>query len=260
MKNIKLIIAYEGTKYCGWQTQKNGIGIQEVISDAIQKLTNEKVCLNASGRTDAGVHAMGQVANFTSNATIPPERFALALNSFLPEDISVISSEEVANDFHARYSARGKTYRYYIWNCSRKSAIVANITCYIPQMLDVSKMVEAAELFIGEHDFASYMAQGSSVKTTVREIFDATVTEVQNPFDLSDGKMICFEITGSGFLYNMVRIISGTLVEVGQGKRSKEQIVHSLEKGERTLAGQTLPPEGLFLCKVNYEKRGIENV
>jgi len=252
MRNIKLVIEYDGTNYCGWQTQPNGIAIQEVLEQVIEKVTQQKVSLNGSGRTDSGVHAIGQVASFTTNSSIPSEIFSLAINAFLPNDISVVRSEEVALDFHARFSAKGKTYRYYIWNDKRRSGILSNLTCHIPVALDVDKMHQAAQCFVGQHDFSAFMAQGSSIKTTVREIYSAKVFQVTNPFGDEIGKMICIELTGSGFLYNMVRIIAGTLMEVALCKRSEVQVIEALSKGERTMAGQTMPPEGLFLYEVIY--------
>ncbi|MEI6602782.1 MAG: tRNA pseudouridine(38-40) synthase TruA [Clostridia bacterium] len=253
MRNIKLTIEYKGSNYCGWQKQKNGLSIQQAIVTAIAQATGESVALNGSGRTDSGVHAIAQVANFHTASPIPPERFSFAINAYLPEDISIVSSEEVPEAFHARFNAKGKVYRYYIWNAFRRNAIIPEFAYFAPNPLDLSAMQKAAQIFVGKHDFAAFMAVGSKVKSTTREIYKAEVSEVECPFGAEDGSLICIELTGSGFLYNMVRIIAGTLMEVGLGKRSERQIADALEKGERGLAGQTLPPEGLFLYKVLYE-------
>jgi len=252
MRNIKLVIEYKGSNYCGWQVQKNGTSIQSVIVKAIEKATGENVALSASGRTDAGVHALGQVANFKTASNIPSERFAIAINSFLPEDISIVESVEIDADFHARKNAKGKIYRYYIWNSPRKLSVLSGAATRIPGELDVAEMSKAVKLFEGVHDFAAFKAQGGSTKTSVREIFGASVTEVAVPFEIEGGRLVCIELCGSGFLYNMVRIISGTLVELGQGKRSETDILEALHSGERELAGKTLPPDGLYLYKVLY--------
>jgi len=254
MKNIKLLIEYNGTNYCGWQKQKNGLSIQEVISSAIFTVTGEKVALNGSGRTDSGVHAVGQVASFKTKSSIPPERFYFAINSVLPADISIVSSEEVPQDFHARFSVASKTYRYYIWCSERRNAIIPEFAHFVPNQLDLNLLNEAAKLFLGTHDFRGFMASGSKVESTVREVFNANVFEVDPPFATSAGKMLCFEITGSGFLYNMVRIIAGTLMEVGLGRRTLQEVSVAIESGSRKLAGQTLPANGLFLYKVFYNE------
>jgi len=252
MKNIKLTIEYVGQNYCGWQKQKNGLSIQEVITSAIFSVTGEKVALSGSGRTDSGVHAAGQVANFQTTSTIPPDRFSLALNAILPQDISIVSSEEVREDFHSRYSAVGKTYRYYIWNAPTRSAIFANNSYFVDNPLDINVMNISAQSFVGIHDFKAFMASGSKVKSTEREILSAKVFPVRETFSGSEGNLICIEVTGTGFLYNMVRIISGTLMEVGLGKYPLEKVKAALEIGDRKLAGQTLPACGLFLYKVFY--------
>ena len=207
MTNIKLTIQYDGTNYCGWQRQKNGISIQEKVEDAIYLVTGEKVKLIASGRTDRGVHAQGQVANFITSSKIPPDRFKYALNSKLPQDISIVKSELVPENFHARYDAKGKVYRYVIFNGEIRNPLYNRYAYHVPVKLDFDLMDKAKDYFLGRHDFRAFMAQGSSVKSTIRTIKDINLDKRE--------ELIFFTIEGDGFLYNMVRIIVGTLVEVG---------------------------------------------
>lgn len=244
MKNIKLIIEYDGTNYHGWQSQNNSLAVQDIIASAINKLTGEKVIVNGSSRTDAGVHSYGLAANFLTDSPIPPDRFCYALNTVLPSDVVAVKSEEVSSDFHARFSSKGKKYRYLIYNSEFPSAILRNRAYHVSKALDADKMQEAAEKFIGTHDFTTFMAAGSTVKSPVRTIYSATVTKKDN--------IICFEVEGSGFLYNMVRIMAGTLVEVGYGKIKVEQINDIILSKNRKLAGKTAPPHGLYLLEVYY--------
>ncbi|OPJ54861.1 tRNA pseudouridine(38-40) synthase TruA [Alkalithermobacter paradoxus] len=243
MRNIKLTIEYEGTNYAGWQRQKNGISIQEVIENAILKVTGEIVNLTSSGRTDSGVHALGQVANFTTSSAIPAEKFAGAINSKLPEDICIISSQEVCMDFHSRYSAKKKVYRYVILNSRYKRPIYRNFSYNINYDLDMGKVKDQAKQLIGTHDFVGFMSSGSSVKTTVRTIYDISIKEEED--------LIIIEVEGNGFLYNMVRIIAGTLIDIGRG-RIKEDLKTIIESKDRNRAGHTAPAKGLFLKKVYY--------
>ena len=224
MRNLKITLQYNGKEYCGWQKQPNALGIQGTVEKAIYEITKEEVKVTASGRTDAGVHALGQVANFKTESKIPADRLPDALNAKLPKDISVISCEEVDIDFHARYNACGKTYRYLIYNKPYRSRL-------------------EAKSLIGTHDFGGFMSSGSSVKDTVRTIYDVDIQE-------NDG-MISIEVSGNGFLYNMVRIIVGTLVDIGRGriKHNMEEIINSKS---RSMCGHTAPAHGLFLKKVNY--------
>ena len=246
MRNIKLIIEYDGKEFNGWQKQPNKLNIQGTIEQAIKLVTGEEVDLTASGRTDAGVHAFGQVANFKTNANIPIEKVAIALNSNLKKSIRIISAEEVDERFHSRLSCKRKTYRYVINNSEFSSAIYRNLETHIPQKLNVEKMKEAAKYFEGEHDFKAFKASGTSSKSSVRTIYRAEVIDAPN-------NRIYIELTGSGFLYNMVRIISGTLVDVGTEKIKPEDIKNIIESKDRTLAGKTLPPNGLFLVDVKYD-------
>lgn len=246
MRNIKLIIEYDGKEFNGWQKQPNKLNIQGTIEQAIKNITGEEVDLTASGRTDAGVHAFGQVANFKTNSNIPIEKFPVALNSNLKRSIRIISAEEVDERFHSRLTCKKKTYRYVINNSEFSSAIYRNLETHIPQKLDIEKMKEAVKYFEGEHDFKSFKSSGTSSKSSVRTIYKAVVYEGLN-------NRIYIELTGNGFLYNMVRIISGTLVEVGLGKINPEDIDKIIKAKDRSLAGKTLPPQGLYLLNVEYE-------
>ena len=245
MRNIKLVIEYDGKDFNGWQKQPNKLNIQGEIERAIMEITKEDcVELNASGRTDAGVHALGQVANFKTNSSIPVEKFPIAINSKVKKSIVVKSAEEVDERFHSRYNCKRKTYRYVINNSEYGSAIYRNHEYHVPIKLDVKAMKKAIKFFEGEHDFKGFKASGTSSKNSVRKIFKTNI-EVHD-------ERIYIELTGSGFLYNMVRIISGTLVDVGLGKISADDIPEIILSGDRQMAGKTLPPQGLYLLKVEY--------
>ncbi|WP_434793809.1 tRNA pseudouridine synthase A [Terrisporobacter petrolearius] len=243
MRNLKLTIQYDGTKYCGWQKQPNSSGIQGTIEYAIYEITKEKVNIIGSGRTDAGVHALGQVANLKTNSNIPAARIPDALNAKLPKDISIIDCQEVSDDFHSRYSATGKIYRYLIYNKPYRSPLYKDISYHVRYDLDIEKMRVEAQSLLGTHEFKGFMSSGSSVKDTVRTIHNISIEE--------SGDLIVLEMEGNGFLYNMVRIIVGTLVDIGRGRIDKplEEIIASQDRGE---AGHTAPAHGLFLKKVHY--------
>ena len=244
MRNIKLVIEYDGKDFNGWQKQPTKLNIQGEIERAIKDITGEDVELNASGRTDAGVHSLGQVANFKTNSNIPVEKIPIALNTKLKRSIRILSAEEVDENFHSRYNCKKKTYRYVINNSENGTAIYRNLEYNFPQKLDVEKMQEAAKNFIGEHDFKGFKASGTSSKSSVRTIYEAEVHK--------ENEKVIIELTGNGFLYNMVRIISGTLIEVGIGKIVPKEIPEIIKSGERERAGKTLPPQGLYLIKVEY--------
>lgn len=244
LNNIKLTLEYDGTNYYGWQKQKELKTIQGEIEEAIELVTKEYCEVTGSSRTDAGVHAKGFVANFKTNSKVPPAKFREALNVKLPEDIVIIKSEQVEDDFHARYCAKGKTYEYYILNSEVPSALMRNQMYHYKYDLDIDAMKIAAKQFIGTHDFAAFKTQGSSVKGTVRTIFDVKVEKEE--------KVIKISVSGDGFLYNMVRIIAGTLVDVGLEKIEPEDIPNIILSGKRELAGKTLQPNGLFLLNVEY--------
>ena len=246
MKNIKLIIEYDGKEFNGWQKQPNKLNIQGTIEQAIKRITGEEVESNASGRTDAGVHSLGQVANFKTEYELPIEKWPLALNANLKKSIVIKSAEEVDEKFHSRLSCKKKTYRYVINNSKYGTAIYRNLETHIPQKLDVEKMKEAVKFFEGEHDFKAFKASGTSAKSSIRTIYKALVTEQQD-------ERIYIELTGNGFLYNMVRIISGTLVDVGLSKIKPEEIPSIIESKQRERAGKTLPPQGLYLLNVEYK-------
>ena len=215
MRNIKLTIEYDGKDFNGWQKQPNKPNIQGTIEYAIKQITGEDIELNASGRTDAGVHALGQVANFKTNSNLEIDKFPIAINSKIKKTIRILKAEEVDEYFHSRLSCKQKTYRYIINNSTFSSALYRNFETHIPQKLNIIKMKEAVKYFEGEHDFSSFKASGTSSKNSVRTIYKAEVIE--------DGEKIKIELTGNGFLYNMVRIIAGTLVDVGLRKNKRRR-------------------------------------
>ena len=246
MRNIKLTIEYDGKDFNGWQKQPNKLNIQGTIEKAIEEITGEKIDLIASGRTDSGVHSLGQVANFKTNSNIPIEKIPIAINSKLKKSILIKSAEEVDEKFHSRLTCKKKTYRYVINNSKYGTAIYRNLETHIPIKLDIDKMKKAIKYFEGEHDFKAFKASGTSSKSSIRTIYKAEIIEKEN-------EKIWIELTGNGFLYNMVRIIAGTLVDVGLGKIQPETIPNILESRKRENAGKTLPPQGLYLVRVNYE-------
>ena len=245
MRNIKLTIEYDGKEFNGWQKQPSKLNIQGTIEQAIKTITGEDVDLQASGRTDAGVHALGQVANFKTNSNIPIEKMSIAINCNLKKSIRIVKAEEVEERFHSRLSCKRKTYRYIINNSEIPSAIYRNLETHIPYKLDIEKMKQAVKYFEGEYDFKAFKASGTSSKSSIRTIYKAEVLKMPN-------NRIYIELTGNGFLYNMVRIIAGTLVDVGTGKIKPEDIEKIIESKDRTNAGKTLPPQGLYLVCVNY--------
>ena len=245
MRNIKLTIEYDGKDFNGWQKQPSKLNIQGTIEQAIKTITGEEVDLQASGRTDAGVHALGQVANFKTNSNIPIEKMSIAINCNLKKSIRIVKAEEVEERFHSRLSCKRKTYRYIINNSEIPSAIYRNLETHIPYKLDIEKMKQAVKQFEGEHDFKAFKASGTSSKSSVRTIYKAEVIKMPN-------NRIYIELTGNGFLYNMVRIIAGTLVDVGTEKIKPEDIEKIIDSKDRTNAGKTLPPQGLYLVCVNY--------
>ncbi|MBU5455747.1 tRNA pseudouridine(38-40) synthase TruA [Caproiciproducens sp. MSJ-32] len=244
MRNIKLTIEYDGTNYLGWQKQKNGETIQGKLEEAISLLTKEEVELIGSSRTDRGVHAKAFVANFKTKSTIPADKFREAINHKLPEDIVIIKSEEVDINFHSRYDAKGKTYSYSIINREIYPAIGRNYLYHVKKQLDISSMKEACKYFVGTYDFSAFKSSGSSVKTSVRTIKDLHIEE--------EDRIIKIYVTGDGFLYNMVRIIVGTLLMVGNNKIKPEEITNIIESKDRQKAGICVPARGLTLEKVYY--------
>ncbi len=245
MRNIKLVIEYDGKDFGGWQKQPGKLNIQGEIERTIENITKEKVDLIASGRTDAGVHALGQVANFKTNSNIDIEKVAIAINSGLKRTIRIKNAEEVDENFHSRFNCKKKTYRYIIDNSKYGSAIYRNLSYHMPIKLNFEEMEKAIKYFEGEHDFKAFKSSGTSSKSSVRTIYKAEIKK--------ENENIIIELTGNGFLYNMVRIISGTLVDVGLGKIKENEIKKIIEEKDRKKAGKTLPPQGLFLVKVDYD-------
>ena len=245
MRNIKITIEYDGKDFNGWQKQPNKLNIQGEIERAIEIVTGEKVDLIGSGRTDAGVNALNQIANFKIENNIPIEKIPYALNSQLKKSIRIKNAEEVDERFHSRYHCKKKTYQYTINNSKQGTAIYRYMQYHYQYKLDENKMNEAVKYLIGEHDFKSFKASGGSGKTTVRIIYDASVKR--------DGDLIFITLTGNGFLYNMIRIIAGTLVEIGEGKYEPSKMKEILEAKDRSLAGKTLPANGLCLMNVMYD-------
>lgn len=246
IKNIKIIIEYDGTNYRGWQRQKNFPSIQEEIEKAIRKVTGEKTVLCGSGRTDAKVHAVGHVANFYTKSKIPSKKFTQVLNTELPEDIRVINSEEVPEDFHSRFSASHKRYIYKIYNENPERPLLRNYTCHIKRPLDIQSMEKASKYFIGTYDFKSFRGRKTSIKSSIRTIYSIDIEK-------KDDNIINVTIEGKSFLKNMVRIIAGTLIEVGLGKREIDQIPEIIAKQDRKYAGLTAPAQGLYLERVYYK-------
>lgn len=279
MKNILLTFEYDGTRFCGWQRQPNVRTVQGVLEETLTRLCREPITLDGVSRTDARVHALASRATFQTSSAIPAERVALALNRALRGrspgdsangDIRILSAVEMPEGFHARYDAKGKTYRYMIRNAADMPVFLRNYRYLVENSLDVSRMRAAADHIVGTHDFACFQATGSNPRlTTVRTVKSLTVSEIPvygDPAWDSIGeasgevsspasfppKDVVIEITGDGFLYNMVRIIAGTLVECGMGKRSADSLVWTIDSLDRSKAGHTAPPQGLYLAKVYY--------
>ena len=245
MRRIHLIVEYDGTAYAGWQRQANAMTVQEKLERAILKLTGEELCVSGASRTDAGVHALGQSAHFDTESRIPADKFSFALNTMLPPDIRVTRSEEVPPEFHARFSTKGKRYRYLFHAAPHAGALTRNTHAHVIYPLDVERMQAEAQDLVGTHDFAAFAASGSVVKDTVRTIDRAEVT--------SEGSEIRLIVEGSGFLYNMVRIIAGTLIGVGSGKLEPGAFRRAIASGDRLDLGITAPAHGLTLMEVFYD-------
>jgi len=248
MINIKLTIEYEGTKYHGWQRQKSLLSIQGILEEKISQITQEKISLNGSGRTDAGVHALGQVANFKTNSSIPLMELTFVLNRMLPLDIRIKKAERVDNNFHARYSAVSKIYHYYVLNSNQNnnyiSIFLRNYVYCIYENIDLGEMKKASNYLQGEHDFTSFACSGSRIRNWKRKIKNISI--------IKKGNIFCFHLEADAFLYKMVRTIVGTLLEVGKGKIDYLEMKKILEAKNRKIAGRTVPAKGLFLMKVKY--------
>lgn len=244
MKRVKLIIAYDGTNYCGWQVQINGITVEEIINKKLTELLGEEIAVIGASRTDSGVHALGNVAVFDTETKIPAEKISFALNQRLPEDIRIQQSEEVPLDFHPRFCDSVKTYEYKILNRRFDIPTMRLYTHFVYLPLDVEKMRKAAEYIVGEHDFASFCSSGSQVESTVRTVLSLDVNKTDD--------VISIKISGNGFLYNMVRIIVGTLMKVGLGVYPPEYVKEILEAKDRQKAGPKAPACGLTLVDIKY--------
>ncbi|MCE7700000.1 MAG: tRNA pseudouridine(38-40) synthase TruA [Methanobacterium paludis] len=244
MRNIKLLIEYDGTNYAGWQMQKNALSIQEVLEKAIGSLVGHGVKLIGASRTDAGVHARGMVANFLTDSGIPDKNFSPAINVRLPDDIRILNAKDVSLEFHSRYCSTGKRYSYKIFNRRISSPLYRNYTAHVLTPLDAEKMKAAAGFIIGTHDFSCFRSSGSSVKTSVRTVKSLEIERL--------GDILNIEISADGFLYNMVRIIAGTLIDAGVGKIEPAQLTDIIESRQRDRAGKTAPASGLCLEEVYY--------
>lgn len=239
-----MVVSYDGTHYNGFQTQPSGNTIQDVIEAGIKSLTGEDLRINGSGRTDAGVHAKGQVFNFLTESRIPVDRWALALNTRLPEDIVALRADEVSHDFHARFSAKKKTYRYSIDTNKFPDLFTRHHRFHHHAPLNVSAMREGLAALVGEHDFTSFASTQSTQLSHVRTIYEASIEESEGGLDIF--------VTGNGFLYNMVRIIAGTAIWIGEGKLEASDVSGIIQAKDRTKAGPTAMPHGLMLWHVEY--------
>lgn len=245
MKNIALRLRYDGSRYHGWQVQKNAVTVAQTMEEALAKVCGERVKLTGCGRTDAGVHALRYCANFHSDCTVPVDRLPLAVNSRLPDDIAVVDAVEVPDDFNAIGSCVKKEYVYKILNSRIPDPFLADRVCFYPQRLDISLMQAAARAFEGTHDFKAVRSEGTQTKTTVRTVYWCRAEK--------DGDLITVSICANGFLYNMCRAMVGTMVYASYGKLIPEEIPALLEKRDRRLTGPTMPPQGLYLNRVWYD-------
>lgn len=244
MKRVLLKIGYDGTAYHGWQVQPNGVTVQSTLQDAFLKMLGERVAVTGCSRTDAGVHAKEFCCHIDCDDKLPETAFVRGLSAFLPSDIAVLSAKEVAPDFHARYAAKGKTYKYRILNSNIKDPFLSRYTWQIERKLDVDKMNEFCQKIVGTHNFYAFSSSGRTVKDTIRTVSECFVEK--------NGDIVSLSITANGFLYNMVRIIVGTAVEVSDGRINPESVEEIFSSKDRDKAGITAPPQGLFLEKIYY--------
>ena len=244
MRRIQLIIEYDGTNYAGWQRQSNALAVQQVVEEALSRLTDEHVVLHGASRTDAGVHALGQCAHFDTDSRIPGEKFSYAVNTMLPPDIRIRYSQDAPQGFHARFSARGKRYRYLFYDAPHAGALNRLTHAHSIYPLNDERMHREALALLGTHDYSAFAASGSVVRDTVRTIWRADVTR--------DGNDVMLVVEGNGFLYNMVRIIAGTLRDIGSGKLEPGALARAIDTGNRLDLGVTAPAHGLTLVEVFY--------
>lgn len=244
MRNVSLTVEYVGKNYSGFQIQPNVLTVQEVLETALKKTFNKEIEITAAGRTDAGVHAFGQVINFFVDTTMDIGNMPKVININLPDDVSIVDAKFVDDNFSARYSAKSKVYKYVIYNNKYRSAIHGDFSYNFPHELDIEKMKKASECLIGTHDFTSFMGRDSNVKDAIRTIYSVEITR--------DGDFVEIVFHGKAFLRNMIRIIVGTLCDIGRGKLEVEFLENSIKEKNRAKAGYTAPANGLFLMKVNY--------
>ena len=245
-----LKLAYDGTNYAGWQCQKNAPSIQETLEDALQTALNVSTRITGSGRTDAGVHAAGQTCHFDAELTIPPERLPDCLNKFLPSDIRVLEGWSAKSSFDCNRSAKRKTYRYSLYESKREMPLLERFAVRVEQIPSLERLQEMALEMQGEHDFKAFCASGSSVKTTVRTVYEVKITQ-EEKFGF---RVVYVDVTGNGFLYNMVRTMVGELLDLSARRRTLESLHRAFETGERELLGKTMPAKGLTMMQVVYEE------
>lgn len=247
-----LKIAYDGTDYAGWQRQKNAVSVQEKLEEAVYLALGERVNITASGRTDAGVHAVGQVCHFDLQSTVPPEKMPDCLNRFLPNDIRAVDGFYAGEEFDSNRSAKKKTYRYSLYVSAREMPLKERYATRIENAKELAILQSVAKLFEGEHDFKAFCASGSSVKTTVRTVYSVRVEEGES----YGSRDINIFVTGNGFLYNMVRTMVGELLDLADGRRTEESLLSAYQTGDRSLLGKTMPAKGLTLMQVEYDNLG----
>jgi tRNA pseudouridine38-40 synthase len=256
VRTLKITLAYDGAAYVGWQRQAGGTSIQGLLEDAIARIEGHAVTVHGAGRTDAGVHALAQVASFRVSSTLGCDVYLRALNAMLPEDIRVRRVDEAADDFHARFHARAKTYRYRVLNGPIASPFDARYAWHVSYALDITAMRGALAHCVGEHDFAAFQGAGGAARNTVRTIHDATITQTQGndrwPAPDEADSLLLITLTGDGFLRHMVRNIAGTLIDIGRGRWPPDELPAILISRDRARAGPTAPPQGLFLVNVDY--------
>ena len=243
-RRILLTVSYDGTAYAGWQLQENAVAVQQRLEEALEKLIGSPIRVTGASRTDAGVHAMGQRAHFDTYSRIPPEKYPFALNTCLPPDIRVLEGVQVPGTFHARFDAAGKRYTYRIHNAPHASALWRNVTAHVPQKLDAAKMRQSLTALLGTHDFRAFQAAGGTAKTTVRTLTQASLEQ--------NGSELTLTVCGNAFLYNMVRIIAGTLIDIGMGRLDSDAFARALHSGNRLDLGVTAPACGLELSQISY--------
>ena len=250
LRRILLTVEYDGTNYSGWQRQYNGLAVQQVVEEALTRACGETIVVTGASRTDAGVHALGQAFHFDTHSRIPPEKYPFVLNTMLPRDIRVHTGREVPFEFHARFMTGRKRYTYRIINSRHGSGIRRNTHVHVPVPLDIEPMRRAAQTLLGKHDFAAFQASGGTAKTTVRTMHSVELTQLGDEF--------IFVIEGDAFLYNMVRIIAGTLIEIGHHRRGEDAFLKAFETLDRLALGVTAPPHGLELTHVYYSEAALK--